>query len=54
MPPDHLVKGGDWTPSKIVGAQEVAGWGGTVHSIAFPPRAVDDEPPFPHPLLKNG
>ncbi len=33
--PDVLVKGGDWTPDKIVGAKEVIGWGGTVHSIPF-------------------
>ncbi len=33
--PDHLVKGGDWAPERIVGAAEVAGWGGQVHSIAF-------------------
>jgi rfaE bifunctional protein nucleotidyltransferase chain/domain len=33
--PDHLVKGGDWSADKIVGAREVAGWGGKVHSIAF-------------------
>jgi len=33
--PDVLVKGGDWTPDKIVGAREVQGWGGTVHSIPF-------------------
>jgi rfaE bifunctional protein nucleotidyltransferase chain/domain len=33
--PDHLVKGGDWSPERIVGAAEVAGWGGQVHSIAF-------------------
>jgi rfaE bifunctional protein nucleotidyltransferase chain/domain len=33
--PEHLVKGGDWAPDKIVGAKEVAGWGGTVHSIPF-------------------
>ena len=33
--PDHLVKGGDWTPDKIVGAREVEAWGGKVHSIAF-------------------
>jgi D-glycero-beta-D-manno-heptose 1-phosphate adenylyltransferase len=33
--PDHLVKGGDWTPERIVGAQEVQGWGGRVHSIPF-------------------
>jgi rfaE bifunctional protein nucleotidyltransferase chain/domain len=33
--PDHLVKGGDWSADKIVGAAEVAGWGGQVHSIPF-------------------
>ena len=33
--PEHLVKGGDWAPDKIVGAAEVAGWGGKVHSIPF-------------------
>ena len=33
--PDHLVKGGDWTPDRIVGAAEVRGWGGHVHSIPF-------------------
>jgi D-glycero-beta-D-manno-heptose 1-phosphate adenylyltransferase len=33
--PDHLVKGGDWAPERIVGAAEVAGWGGQVHSIPF-------------------
>ncbi len=33
--PDVLVKGGDWPPDKIVGAHEVQGWGGTVHSIPF-------------------
>ena len=33
--PDVLVKGGDWAPDKIVGAREVQGWGGTVHSIPF-------------------
>ena len=33
--PDHLVKGGDWAPDRIVGAAEVRGWGGKVHSIAF-------------------
>jgi len=31
--PDVLVKGGDWTPETIVGAKEVKGWGGAVHSI---------------------
>jgi len=33
--PDHLVKGGDWAPEKIVGSAEVAAWGGKIHSIAF-------------------
>jgi len=33
--PDHLVKGGDWSVDSIVGASEVAGWGGKVHSIPF-------------------
>lgn len=33
--PDVLVKGGDWTPDQIVGADEVKSWGGSVHSIAF-------------------
>jgi rfaE bifunctional protein nucleotidyltransferase chain/domain len=33
--PDVLVKGGDWTPDLIVGAKEVQGWGGAVHSIPF-------------------
>ncbi len=33
--PDHLVKGGDWPPERIVGAREVLGWGGQVHSIPF-------------------
>jgi len=33
--PDILVKGGDWTPDTIVGAQEVLARGGQVHSIPF-------------------
>ncbi len=33
--PDVLVKGGDWTVEKIVGAAEVKSWNGTVHSIPF-------------------
>ena len=36
--PDVLVKGGDWKPDAIVGAKEVKGWGGTVHSIPLLPR----------------
>jgi rfaE bifunctional protein nucleotidyltransferase chain/domain len=35
LKPDVLVKGGDWKPEAIVGAREVEGWGGSVHSIAF-------------------
>lgn len=33
--PDILAKGGDWKPEHIVGSKEVAGWGGSVHSIPF-------------------
>jgi rfaE bifunctional protein nucleotidyltransferase chain/domain len=33
--PNVLVKGGDWKPDNIVGATEVRGWGGSVHSIPF-------------------
>lgn len=33
--PDVLVKGGDWQPEAMVGAAEVRGWGGSVHSIPF-------------------
>lgn len=33
--PDVLAKGGDWAPDRIVGADEVTGWGGSVHSIPF-------------------
>jgi len=33
--PGVLVKGGDWASSAIVGATEVQGWGGAVHSIPF-------------------
>ena len=33
--PDILVKGGDWPVERIVGAPEVLGWGGKVHSIPF-------------------
>jgi rfaE bifunctional protein nucleotidyltransferase chain/domain len=31
--PEHLVKGGDWTPDRIVGADLVRSYGGSVHSI---------------------
>lgn len=33
--PDVLVKGGDWAVDQIVGAAEVAQWGGQVHSLAL-------------------
>ncbi len=33
--PEVLVKGGDWPAASIVGAAEVQGWGGSVHSIPF-------------------
>lgn len=33
--PEVLVKGGDWAPDAIVGAQEVRAWGGAVHAVAF-------------------
>ncbi|SMF36197.1 D-glycero-beta-D-manno-heptose 1-phosphate adenylyltransferase [Pseudogulbenkiania subflava] len=33
--PDVLVKGGDWTPDRIVGAAETLARGGKVHSIPF-------------------
>ena len=33
--PEVLVKGGDWGPQDIVGAAQVQGWGGAVHSIPF-------------------
>lgn len=33
--PDVLVKGGDWTPDRIVGSCEVLARGGQVHSIPF-------------------
>lgn len=35
LQPGVLVKGGDWSPDAMVGANEVRAWGGTVHSIAF-------------------
>jgi rfaE bifunctional protein nucleotidyltransferase chain/domain len=33
--PEVLVKGGDWPIERIVGAPQVQGWGGAVHSIPF-------------------
>ncbi len=35
--PDVLVKGGDYTESTIVGAEEVRGWGGDVQVIPLTP-----------------
>ncbi|CAN5549914.1 D-glycero-beta-D-manno-heptose 1-phosphate adenylyltransferase [soil metagenome] len=35
--PDILVKGGDWSPDKIVGSSFVLGRGGEVKSLAFQP-----------------
>lgn len=33
--PQHLAKGGDWPPEKIVGNEVVQAYGGQVHSIPF-------------------
>jgi D-glycero-beta-D-manno-heptose 1-phosphate adenylyltransferase len=33
--PDHLVKGGDWETSRIVGSDIVNAYGGKIHSIPF-------------------
>jgi rfaE bifunctional protein nucleotidyltransferase chain/domain len=33
--PEHLVKGGDWAPDRIVGSDVVKGYGGQVHAIPF-------------------
>ena len=35
LKPDHLVKGGDWSPEQIIGANEVRNHGGKVHSLPF-------------------
>jgi bifunctional ADP-heptose synthase (sugar kinase/adenylyltransferase) len=35
--PDVLVKGGDWSPDKIVGSKHVLDRGGIVKSLAFQP-----------------
>lgn len=37
LSPDVLVKGGDWTPDKIVGSTFVLSHGGQVKSLAFQP-----------------
>jgi rfaE bifunctional protein nucleotidyltransferase chain/domain len=37
LQPDVLVKGGDWTPDRIVGADVVCAHGGTVRSLRFAP-----------------
>ena len=33
--PDHLVKGGDWQTSRIIGSDIVGSYGGQVHSLPF-------------------
>jgi D-beta-D-heptose 7-phosphate kinase/D-beta-D-heptose 1-phosphate adenosyltransferase len=33
--PEVLVKGGDWAPSRIVGAEQVAAYGGSVFSLPY-------------------
>ena len=33
--PEILVKGGDWSPDKIIGSNEVLANGGEIHSIPF-------------------
>jgi rfaE bifunctional protein nucleotidyltransferase chain/domain len=35
LAPDVLVKGGDWRPERIVGADDVRAGGGAVHSLPF-------------------
>ncbi len=37
LEPDVLVKGGDWAPDAIVGADVVRARGGEVHSLPFAP-----------------
>jgi D-beta-D-heptose 7-phosphate kinase/D-beta-D-heptose 1-phosphate adenosyltransferase len=37
LQPDVLVKGGDWTPAQIVGADVVRAHGGRVRSLRFAP-----------------
>ncbi len=37
LQPDVLVKGGDWSPDRIVGADLVRARGGTVRSLRFAP-----------------
>ena len=37
LQPDVLVKGGDWTPDRIVGADLVRARGGMVRSLRFAP-----------------
>ena len=49
--PDHLVKGGDWTPDKIVGSDIVHAYGGSVHSIPFRFPALNLRTAEPHPLI---
>jgi len=41
--PEVLVKGGDWPVDRIVGADEVQSYGGTVHTIPIRyPRSTSD------------
>lgn len=35
--PDVLVKGGDYLPAQVVGAQEVESWGGEVKIVPYQP-----------------
>ena len=37
LKPDVIVKGGDYTESTIVGAEEVKGWGGKVVVVPLTP-----------------
>jgi D-beta-D-heptose 7-phosphate kinase/D-beta-D-heptose 1-phosphate adenosyltransferase len=37
LKPNVLVKGGDWTPDRIVGREDVEAAGGTVRSLPFAP-----------------
>jgi len=35
--PDVLVKGGDYTPDRVVGRREVEGWGGELLIVPLTP-----------------
>jgi D-beta-D-heptose 7-phosphate kinase/D-beta-D-heptose 1-phosphate adenosyltransferase len=43
MKPQILVKGGDWSPDKIVGRAEVEAGGGIVRSLPFIPHHSTSE-----------